>query len=78
MLDAHAELAALRARRAAVQHKTYRVSRQARYRAELVLALICNSMLRPWTQKLWTPNIDKLARVRYMSDLLGTSFFTKI
>ena len=36
MLDAHAELAALRARRAAAKRKTYRVSRLARYRAELV------------------------------------------
>ena len=36
MLDAQAELAALRARRAAAQRKTYRVSRLARYRAELV------------------------------------------
>ncbi len=36
MLDAQAELAALRARRTAAQRKTYRVSRLARYRAELV------------------------------------------
>ena len=36
MLNAQAELAALRARRTAAQRKTYRVSRLARYRAELV------------------------------------------
>ena len=68
MLDAHAELAALRARRAGA-----RAYLQERAKA------MDPKTLDPNHQALQVlPNIDKSAQVRHMGDFLGTSFFTKI